>query len=643
MSDILDIVLRDEENIATETVPVMTEDSIAHYGRLGMKWYQHIYGDYQGAAKYAEKGARRVDRLQEKGKTLAAKRLRKKVDKFLSIAEKQKELSAETKRKIAESVNEHSSDKEVQAAAKKIQKFEETSRASDAIIDELRQDRINDLTRGIGDWKKASSEDISAAITRLNLEKQYKEIRDDVSGAKVWKDAGVKALNSVAGSAGKILEEVVKTQGNIAEERNKANIAAEKDARTWAREDDKYARDKKDKLADQAREDRNAELKSQRDIAKEEAKNRADYLNAQTKAAELEWNKEKQARSDRISDAASAAARDDENAIREVLEGKRSESSLTPGQTKGMQDYVERLFGKDTTPRQVIDKYENDRQQAKAKVDAEEKAQRDFEDQNDRAAKAAYDATRSKREQAAKAAEQEMARREKAHEEGERQRAKEAREAAQKATEKDASLEQRLQAFREKKAEKQNQKDQKAKEAAIEEYRKRQDDANDRNKKPTNNNRSDLSGAIDYNKNASNATSDLFGAGGQSVVTPERKYKQAEPIGNINAKLNRQLAEFSKHAADSKAVVDSVDTGSSLINRLLGRGSSSSFGSYGSRNSAIKSFINNGGSWADAEKKFNVSSSTISDILGHSAVPVFRRMSKEEYYATYSGLKWKRS
>lgn len=28
---------------------------LEHYGRLGMKWYQHIYGDYQGQAKYAEK------------------------------------------------------------------------------------------------------------------------------------------------------------------------------------------------------------------------------------------------------------------------------------------------------------------------------------------------------------------------------------------------------------------------------------------------------------------------------------------------------------------------------------------------------------------------------------------------------------
>lgn len=636
MSDILDIVLRDEENIATEIVPITTDDSIAHYGRLGMKWYQHIYGDYQGAAKYAEKGAKKVDRLQEKGKISAAKRLRKQVDKFLSIAEKQKEMSAETKRKIAESVNEHSSDKEVQAAAKKIQKFEETSKASDAIIDELRQDRINDLTRGIGDWKKASSEDISAAITRLTLEKQYKEIRDEVSGAKVWKDAGKKALESVAGSAGKILEEVVKTQGNIAEEKNKANIAAEKDARTWARDDETHARDRKEKLADQAREDKNAELKAQRDIAKEEAKNRADYLNAQTKAAEFEWQKETDSRKNRLDDESDVA-------IREVLEGKRSESSLTPGQTNGMQDYVERLFGKDTTPRQVIDKYENDRQQAKAKVDAEEKAQRDFEDQNERAAKAAYDATRSKREQAANVAEQEMARRQKAHDEAERQRAKEAREDAQKATEKDTSLGERLQAFREKKAEKQRQQDQKEKDAAFEEYRKRQDEANDRNKKPANNNRSDLSGAIDYNNRSSNATSDLFGAGGKSVVTPERKYKTAEPIGSINDKLTRQLAELSKHAVSSKAVADSVDTGSSLVDRLLGRRSSGSFDSYDSRNAKIKSFINGGGSWADAEKKFGVSSSTISDVLGHSNVPVFRRMSREEFYANYKGLKWKSS
>lgn len=39
---------------------VSQEDSLKHYGRLGMKWYQHIYGEEQGHAKYAEKGIKRI-------------------------------------------------------------------------------------------------------------------------------------------------------------------------------------------------------------------------------------------------------------------------------------------------------------------------------------------------------------------------------------------------------------------------------------------------------------------------------------------------------------------------------------------------------------------------------------------------------
>lgn len=31
----------------------MYEDELMHYGRRGMRWYEHIYGKEQGHAKYA--------------------------------------------------------------------------------------------------------------------------------------------------------------------------------------------------------------------------------------------------------------------------------------------------------------------------------------------------------------------------------------------------------------------------------------------------------------------------------------------------------------------------------------------------------------------------------------------------------------
>lgn len=46
------------------------QDSLTHYGRLGMKWYQHIFGEYQGAAKYAEKGEAKLSNLKAKNAKL---------------------------------------------------------------------------------------------------------------------------------------------------------------------------------------------------------------------------------------------------------------------------------------------------------------------------------------------------------------------------------------------------------------------------------------------------------------------------------------------------------------------------------------------------------------------------------------------
>lgn len=34
----------------------MAENELMHYGRRGMKWYQHIYGEFQSGAKYSKKG-----------------------------------------------------------------------------------------------------------------------------------------------------------------------------------------------------------------------------------------------------------------------------------------------------------------------------------------------------------------------------------------------------------------------------------------------------------------------------------------------------------------------------------------------------------------------------------------------------------
>lgn len=43
-------------------------DSLSHYGRLGMKWYQHIFGEYNGTAKYAAKGQKKLAKMKEANK-----------------------------------------------------------------------------------------------------------------------------------------------------------------------------------------------------------------------------------------------------------------------------------------------------------------------------------------------------------------------------------------------------------------------------------------------------------------------------------------------------------------------------------------------------------------------------------------------
>lgn len=69
----------------------MAEDRyLEHYGRLGMKWYQHIYGDYQGQAKYAkdykDKETAKIVSRDEK----ADKKYSKKYLKTKNEAKKQK-------------------------------------------------------------------------------------------------------------------------------------------------------------------------------------------------------------------------------------------------------------------------------------------------------------------------------------------------------------------------------------------------------------------------------------------------------------------------------------------------------------------------------------------------------------------------
>lgn len=46
-----------------------TDEDLEHYGRLGMKWYQHRFGEVDGRAKYQEKHGAKAEK--ERTKTIA--------------------------------------------------------------------------------------------------------------------------------------------------------------------------------------------------------------------------------------------------------------------------------------------------------------------------------------------------------------------------------------------------------------------------------------------------------------------------------------------------------------------------------------------------------------------------------------------
>lgn len=47
---------------------------IQHYGRKGMKWYQHKFGEEDGRSRYMQKGLKTLDKYQKKTQKLEATR-----------------------------------------------------------------------------------------------------------------------------------------------------------------------------------------------------------------------------------------------------------------------------------------------------------------------------------------------------------------------------------------------------------------------------------------------------------------------------------------------------------------------------------------------------------------------------------------
>ncbi len=86
-------------------------DYLAHFGRKGMKWYQHIFGEFQSAAKYAkgkgnpaqkkapaktEKSVSKPKEKKQNHKKMSNEELQKRIDR-MSLEKQYLDLNKETR------------------------------------------------------------------------------------------------------------------------------------------------------------------------------------------------------------------------------------------------------------------------------------------------------------------------------------------------------------------------------------------------------------------------------------------------------------------------------------------------------------------------------------------------------------------
>ena len=139
-------------------------EDVEHYGRLGMKWYKHIYGDYQGSAKYADKGEKVNEKLSKK---------KEKIDsKAAGLASKSKKLAYKADKAknggFLRKPNEEKSTKLTEKSAKadyeskklnvKSQKIGNKLMKNQKIIDECKK-KVSDIEKEQESKERAEFED----------------------------------------------------------------------------------------------------------------------------------------------------------------------------------------------------------------------------------------------------------------------------------------------------------------------------------------------------------------------------------------------------------------------------------------------------------------------------------------------------
>lgn len=150
------------------------EIELEHSGRKGMKWYQHIFGDYQDHARYAVKGTTTNKKLKQ------AQREQRKRDKAAK-KEANRVKKAEEKQAKTEQKNQNDQTKRRELAKKDLKVL---AKMRDSFSDE----ELNEIYRGF-EWDRKIADLRSA---------NYERAKKNVANTLGLLTSGIGIYNNVA-------------------------------------------------------------------------------------------------------------------------------------------------------------------------------------------------------------------------------------------------------------------------------------------------------------------------------------------------------------------------------------------------------------------------------------------------------------
>lgn len=137
-------------------------EDVQHYGRIGMKWYEHRFGDPDGRTKYAQKGVQRIGK-QEKVSGKQHARAETYHKKAARSAAKSQALKSKFFFKLGaiDDVRERFADKSSYKSSKKAYKAEKKASKADRKIAKT----VNFINKHLSDvdYSEMSDEEVATA------------------------------------------------------------------------------------------------------------------------------------------------------------------------------------------------------------------------------------------------------------------------------------------------------------------------------------------------------------------------------------------------------------------------------------------------------------------------------------------------